>query len=106
MVTVNSAQHPAPVGSTIAIFVTGMGAENPAVPDGSVATVASASPPVLVGPYLAIGSVEVQPSYVGVAAGLVSGIVQVNLPVPDVNGPGGLVQVQITQFRAQVYVSH
>jgi uncharacterized protein (TIGR03437 family) len=103
--TVNSAQHPAPVGSTIAMFVAGLGAETPPVPDGSVATAASVSPPVLVGPYTAIGQVEVQPSYVGVAVGLVAGIVQVNLPVPDVNRPGGLVAVQVTQFRAQVYVS-
>jgi uncharacterized protein (TIGR03437 family) len=104
--TVNSAQHPALVGSTIAMFVTGMGTQNPPAPDGSVVTVASASPPVPVGPHISIGTVQVQPSYVGAAVGLVSGIVQVNLPVPDVDGPGGLVAVQATQFNAQVYVSH
>ncbi len=103
--TVNSAQHPAPVGSTIAMFVTGLGAENPPVPDGSVAAAASATPPVLVGPGVMIGSVPVQASYVGAAVGLVAGIVQVNLPVPDVNGPDGKVLVQATQFNGYVYVS-
>lgn len=103
--TVNSVQHPAPVGSTIAMFVTGLGAENPPVLDGSVATAASASPPVLVGPGVMIGSVPVQASYVGAAVGLVAGIVQVNLPVPDVNGPDGRVLVQGTQFNGYVYVS-
>ncbi len=103
--TVNSAQHPAPVGSTIAMFVTGLGAENPPVPDGSVATAASATPPVLVGPHVMIGSVPVQVSYVGAAVGLVAGIVQVNLPVPNVTGPDGRALVQATQFNGYVYVS-
>jgi uncharacterized protein (TIGR03437 family) len=103
--TVNSAEHPAPVGSTIAMFVTGLGAENPPVPDGLVATGPSASPPLLVGPHILVGSVEVPAAYVGAAVGLVAGIVQVNRPLPAVSAPGGQVRVQATQFSVQVYVS-
>jgi uncharacterized protein (TIGR03437 family) len=102
--TINSAQHPAAAGNTIGVFLTGLGAETPAVPDGRVATVLSAAPPVAIGSGIRIANVAVQPSYVGDAVGLVAGIVQINLPVPAL-GLQGPVLLQAPQFSTLVYVS-
>jgi uncharacterized protein (TIGR03437 family) len=103
--TMNSAQHPAPAGSTIGVFVTGLGAQNSAVADGLVATTPSPAPTVTLGPGITFGEVTVQPSYVGAAVGFVAGIVQVNVTVPEVDGSKGPVLLQSPQFRAPVYVS-
>jgi uncharacterized protein (TIGR03437 family) len=103
--TANSAQHPAPVGSTIGIFVTGMGVQSPALPDGFVPMTASSVPVVYLGPVTALGQTPVQPSYVGVGVGLVAGIVQVNVTVPPVDGSKGPVYFQSNQFSTPVYVS-
>ena len=100
--TANSAQNPARAGSTIGVFVTGLGVETPPVPDGQVAAAPSPSPAVQIGPNIAIGPVQVQPSYVGAAVGLVAGIVQINFPVPQVSGQ---VLLNAQQFNVFVYVS-
>jgi uncharacterized protein (TIGR03437 family) len=102
--SVNSAQHPAPAGTTISVFLTGLGVESPAVPDGQVATSPSDAPPVTVGPDMRIATVPVQPSYVGAAVGLIAGVVQVNVPVPQLNLTGP-VPLQAQHFLITVYVS-
>ncbi len=103
--TVNSQQHPAPPGSTVSVFVTGLGTETPTPPDGQVATAPSPTPPVFVGPNVNVQTVLVQPSYVGAAVGLVAGIVQVNIPIPQGVSSGFPAYLNATQFPVPVYIS-
>lgn len=102
--SVNSADHPARMGRTIAMYVTGLGVETPGVSDGSVRGAPSPAPPVLVGPNFNFNSVLVQPSYVGAAVGMVAGIVQVNVQVPQFEATGQLF-LNGPQFGSYVYVS-
>jgi uncharacterized protein (TIGR03437 family) len=99
----NSASHPAPQGSTVMIYVTGLGLTSPLSQDGSV----SAPPlPVPVTPVSAsIGTNQVQPQFVAAAAGLVAGITQVNLPIPVAPYGSNPVNVYVNSALASIYIS-
>jgi uncharacterized protein (TIGR03437 family) len=77
--TLNSFDHPAPVGSVMTIWVTGANTPFPAVPDGQVAQGAQ---PYLVGQLYA-DSAPVQILYAGAAPGLIAGVAQINFVAPD-----------------------
>lgn len=78
--SMNSADHPAPQGSEVTFYVTGLGLTFPLSQDGSV----SAPPlPIPLGSISAsIGNNQVQPEFVAAAYGLVAGITQINVQVP------------------------
>jgi uncharacterized protein (TIGR03437 family) len=101
--TVNSQEHPVKAGSTISVFVTGLGSQTPAVADGHVASAPSEGPVVTVGPGTRINNVPVQPSYIGNAIGLIAGVVQVNVPIPQLNVTGPVL-FATQQFNMTVYV--
>jgi uncharacterized protein (TIGR03437 family) len=92
--TLNSATNPAPAGSTITLFTTGVGATNPPVAPGSIALSPGVSPitPLYsswetAGP--GIGEAAV-PLVVSDVPGFVSAVFQVQIPVPTAiqNLPG------------------
>ena len=88
--TVNSATHPAPAGSFVSIWATGIGYA-PGM-DGQMATSAQNFFTCLIHDLAA--NQDIVPSYAGTAPGMVTGVVQINFQVPgtgtsfslDVNG--------------------
>ena len=77
----NSRTNPAARGSSISIFVTGLGATTPSSTDGRVATSKhklQVSLPVTV----AIGGQTAEVIYQGAAPGLVAGVTEIDLRVP------------------------
>jgi uncharacterized protein (TIGR03437 family) len=84
--TVNSDANPAASGSIVTIFVSGLGAMTPQLPDGAVPSV-PANTPVGAPTVWIAGSLELDLSYVGNAPTLVQGVVQINLRLPGLN-PG------------------
>lgn len=86
LVTLNSAENPAPKGSIVTMFGTGAGLWNRTVPDGSVIPDASVTPVAPVS--VTIGGRPAQILYAGAAPSLVSGVLQVNAVVPEGIGSG------------------
>jgi uncharacterized protein (TIGR03437 family) len=86
--TPNSSANPVSRGSVIQIFATGEGILIPPIPTGSVtpSTPPLAKPAARVA--VTIGGVAAPIQYVGEAPGLVSGVLQVNVVVPDTIGTG------------------
>ncbi len=87
--TINSPETPAQKGSTVSVFMTGGGITAPASTTGEIMP-----PPGTVLSWLAaqvtcsIGGIPAGFSYAGGAPGLVAGLVQVNIQIPD-NAPSG-----------------
>ncbi len=79
--SVNSASNPASPGSIVSVFVTGLGAMTPQLPDGAVAMQIANTPAVK--PAVAVNSQAAEVLYMGNAPGLVQGIVQINLRLPN-----------------------
>jgi uncharacterized protein (TIGR03437 family) len=100
--TMNSASHPAPQGSVVAIYVTGLGLTSPLSQDGSV----SAPPlPVPAMPVVAfIGQNQVQPQFVAAADGLIAGITQVNVQIPKASYPANPIYAGVDAAQAQIYI--
>jgi uncharacterized protein (TIGR03437 family) len=83
--TQNSQLNPAAVGSMVSIYGTGVGQLSPPGVDGRIAS-APLGMPVLP-PAVWINGVSAEVAYAGEAPGLVSGVAQINVRVPDF--PGG-----------------
>ena len=80
--TINSADNPAPAGSVIILYATGAGQLDPPAKDGAVVTADLLPRPVL--PVSAtVGDQNAQVLYAGGAPGIVAGIIQVNLQIPE-----------------------
>jgi uncharacterized protein (TIGR03437 family) len=98
--SLNGAAHPAPVGSAVALFLTGGGLTNPPIDDG----VPSGLPlPLLALPVTVnVGGVPAEVAYAGSVLGF-AGLAQVNLRVPAVAASNAVpVQVAIGgNFRNQ-----
>jgi uncharacterized protein (TIGR03437 family) len=80
--TINSPENPAPVGSILTLYATGVGSMQPAIPDGQVVTAANARPALPVQVYF--GGAKPEILYAGPAPGIVAGVLQINLRVPNV----------------------
>lgn len=82
----NSASSPAPPGSTITLYIAGVGQTNPAMQDGQVVEPPYASPGVPIqveypnGPGGVLANAQI--TYAGAAPGLIAGILQVNFVAP------------------------
>ena len=84
----NVSDNPAAAGSVIVLYATGAGQTSPLLPDGSVVTADNLPIPVL--PVTArVGGLKAEVLYAGGAPGMVAGVLQVNLRVPDAT-PSGL----------------
>lgn len=105
--TINSISNPAPRGTFVSLFGTGLGAVNPSVNTGAAAPT---SPLATVdGTAVAIGGVSTNVSYAGLAPGLV-GVYQINAQVPTGIVPGARSVLLLprnglpSQPRAFIYV--
>jgi uncharacterized protein (TIGR03437 family) len=87
--SVNTASNPTAVGSIVQVFATGGGVTNPGGVDGALATSAQNQ---AVTPTATVGGVTAFVQYAGSAPGLVGGVMQVNVQIPQVApGPQPLV---------------
>lgn len=90
--TVNSSTNPAPAGSVISLYGTGLGQTTPAGVDGALATVlAVPNLPVSV----LIGGLPAYVIYAGSAPGLVEGAFQINARIPPLAPSGSVVLVVV-----------
>jgi uncharacterized protein (TIGR03437 family) len=90
--SVNSAQRPASPGSAVALFVSGGGGTRAATPDGTVVGSAlESSSPVTA----TVGGGTADVLYAGSAPGLIAGIFQVNVRLPQSTPAGNHVFVSL-----------
>lgn len=104
--TVNSPTRPAPRGSVVVLYATGLGQTSPPLTDGQVPSAAAQSvQPV----FVSIGGVQAQVLYAGVAPGTIAGVYQINAVVSPFtpSGPDMPVSLQagVTLSTAPVTVS-
>ncbi len=93
--TLNSAANPAEKGSVVIVYATGEGETNPQVADGRLASAEELPRPKL--PVtVKIGGAEAEVLYAGAAPGLVVGLLQVNVRVPENAPSGNAVPVALT----------
>jgi uncharacterized protein (TIGR03437 family) len=96
-VTVNSANTPAARGSVVSVYMTGEGQTAPPGVDGAIIppVLSSLKNPVL--PVTAtVNGLAATVVYAGSAAGLISGVMQVNLIIPAGAPTGGAVPITVT----------
>lgn len=90
--TLNTPANPAPQGSVISVFLTGLGRTQPAAEDGLV-NPARNGPVPLAPVAVRIGGVESVVEFVGGLPGAVAGAMQLNVRVPATPGDGVPLQV-------------
>jgi uncharacterized protein (TIGR03437 family) len=73
-----TAQSPAQVGETVAVYLTGLGTTNPVIPDGSAGPASSQTNNTI---QVYIGGLQATVSYSGLAPDL-AGLYQINFTVP------------------------
>jgi uncharacterized protein (TIGR03437 family) len=104
--SINGEATPAAPGSVITVYVTGAGQTSPASSDGSITTDNTLPVPAQSVTAL-LGGITADVLYAGGAPGIVSGVVQVNIKIPEasLNGPIPLlIDVGGTQSQAGVTV--
>ena len=80
----NSAANPAAAGSTVVLYLTGAGVMKGPLATGSVPTAGSPT----IDATVQIGGQNATVQYAGVAPGLVAGVVQINVVIPNGLSPG------------------
>jgi uncharacterized protein (TIGR03437 family) len=92
--TANTPAHPATPGSYLSLFATGEGATNPTGVDGSIGAPPLPAPvlPVTV----MIDGTPALVTYAGAAPGLVAGVMQVNIKIPDDASIGTAVPIMLS----------
>jgi uncharacterized protein (TIGR03437 family) len=96
-ITVNGPNTPEKRGNIISVYMTGEGQTNPAGVDGAViAPVLSALKNPILPVSATVGGQQATITYAGSAAGLISGVMQVNLVIPANAPTGGAVSIVIT----------
>jgi uncharacterized protein (TIGR03437 family) len=96
-ITINGPNHPEPRGGYIVLYVTGEGQTSPPGVSGKITTAASApplTPAPLAGVEVRLNGQSASTSFIGEAPSLVSGVLQINVRVPDTISPGN-VPVQV-----------
>jgi uncharacterized protein (TIGR03437 family) len=91
--TVNSADNPTQPGSYVFVYATGEGQTNPPGVDGALDGFPAPIPSQIV--TATIGGVNTYVEYAGGVAGLVAGVIQVNLQIPQGVTPGNNVPLLI-----------
>ena len=88
--TVNSAANPAPAGSVISLYATGLGQTKPAGVDGAIAT---ATAPTNLTVTVLINGLPAYVAYAGAAPGMIDGSFQVNVRIPPLAPSSSVVPV-------------
>ena len=97
--TSNSRTTPARRGSVVILYATGVGLTSPAGVDGKVASEPGQKPVLPVS--VRMGGEPADVIYAGAAPGMVTGVLQVNVRIPDGIAPGAAVPVTLTAGNAQ-----
>ncbi|MEK7407826.1 MAG: hypothetical protein AAB225_22380 [Acidobacteriota bacterium] len=98
--TVNSVANPAPKGSVISVYLTGVGQTTPPGIDGLVPS--DLLPVPLLPPTARVGDQDMEVLYAGAAPGLVSGAIQVNIRIaPDARSGVQALIVRFGRFSSQ-----
>jgi uncharacterized protein (TIGR03437 family) len=97
----NSTEHPADVGTVIAIYVTGVGQTDPPGEDGKINDAVVTGNKVMLPVKGEIGGQEAEILYAGPAPGLISGVFQINMRVPPGVAPGTHVSLAIIVGNAK-----
>src|ERR1039458_5973278 len=93
--TINSANNPAAAGSIVSVYATGEGQTNPGGIDGKPDD--SPTPVPVTQPVTAtVGGINAQVQYAGGVSGLVAGVLQVNIVIPQGIAAGGSVPIVFT----------
>jgi uncharacterized protein (TIGR03437 family) len=100
--TMNSASHPAPQGSVVTFYVTGLGLTVPLSQDGSVSAPPLPVPAASISTYINLNPVV--PQFVAAADGLVAGITQINVQIPVATYSSNIASANIANASGQVYV--
>jgi uncharacterized protein (TIGR03437 family) len=100
--SLNSDSHPAPQGSVLTFYVTGLGLTFPLSQDGSVSAMPLPVPVASITAYL--DGNQVQPQFVGAADGLIAGITQINVQIPVAAYSSNMVSVSLNQAAGPVYI--
>lgn len=90
----NSAANPAGRGSVVVMYATGGGESEPAGIDGAIADASPVRPKLPIA--VTIGGLPASVLYAGPAPGFVSGLMQINVRVPDTTSPGPSVPVVLS----------
>jgi uncharacterized protein (TIGR03437 family) len=98
----NSADHPAPQGTVVTFYVTGLGLTSPLSQDGSVSVPPLPVPVATVTAF--IDGKQVRPQFVAAAYGLVAGITQVNVQVPVASYSSNPVTVSVNNGVGRIYI--
>ena len=86
--SVNSPSNPAARGSIVSVYVTGIGALSPFIADGSLGPLIPPFPAPMAAVSVTIGQVDAPVAFAGQAPGLVAGVTQLNVEIPQ-NAPVG-----------------
>lgn len=93
-VTINSANNPATRSSIVVLYATGAGQTTPPGVDGKIANTELPKPLLPVS--VRIGGELAEVIYAGAAPGLVAGVMQVNVRIPNGTNPSNAVPVTLT----------
>jgi uncharacterized protein (TIGR03437 family) len=93
--TLNSLTNPAPKKSIIVFYVVGAGIMSPAQADGAITPLSPPWPAPLQKVAVTIGGVPARINYAGAAPGLVAGVLQVNVEVPETAVAGSTVLLSL-----------
>ena len=91
--TVNTAANPVAIGGYISLYVTGEGQTMPGGVDGTLGGSTPTHPVLPVS--VTVGGIPAVVQYKGGAPGLVAGLMQVNVQIPNGVQPGGYVPVLV-----------
>ncbi len=92
--TVNSKSNPGAPGSVVAVFLTGAGTYNIEIDDGSIGPTTPPYPVPVIGVSAQFGGAQStlpgEVLFVGQAPGIIAGVVQMNLQIPEALNPGAV----------------
>ena len=105
--SVNTASNPAARGSIVSVYMTGVGALNPPIADGSLGPLTPPFPAPVANINATIGEVNAPIIFAGQAPGLIAGATQVNIQIP-LNAPVGAavpIIVEAAYYASQASVT-
>jgi uncharacterized protein (TIGR03437 family) len=100
--SINSLTNPAAIGSTVALYLTGLGPTNPPSLDGAILRDPSIRPRTI--PSVSSFGIPQIPAFLGAAPGEVAGITQINLIVGDPGASNNL-PVYVGSAFGRIYVA-